>query len=384
MANYSTVFNQLLQQISRFNFQRIVNLYQADKYVKNLKTWNQFIALLYAQISGKESLRDIVEGLKINSLKLYHLGVCSSVKRSTLSDANKNRNFNIYKDLFFLILNQCKNLSNKSKFTFKNKLYSWDATIVNLSLSIFPWAKYQKSKGAIKLHYQYDNNSNIPNFLVITEGKRSELAIAKKFFNIIPDSIYCFDRGYTSYQLYANIDNAKAYFVTKIKKGLKYKVIGQHKKGTIKNGIIRDEIIEVENKTYKNKMRLIMFYDFQKDKRSLILTNNFILAGTTIVNIYKSRWDIEIFFRWIKQNLKIKTFLGTSKNAVMTQIWVAMIYYLLLAYIKYQTRIKSSILYLHRKIKEALMAKLTLIDLLGLSPARIKQIKNIEFEFDFW
>lgn len=383
MSNYSTVFNQLLQQIPRFKFQRIVNSLQADKYVKVLKSWNLFVALLFSQISGKNSIRDIVIGLEVNKQKLYHLGL-PGVKRSTLSYSNKRTDYSVFEKLFYEILSQCKDLCPEKKFRFKNKLYSWDATLIDVCLEVFPWAKYQKSKGAIKLHYQYDNKKEIPDFLVITEGKKSELKVAKKEFKIISDSIYCFDKGYTSYRLYANIDREKAYFVTKLKKGLKYKVVGQHKKGNIKKGILRDEIVEVENKTYKKRLRLIMYYDFERDQRIDLLTNNFKLASATIQKIYKARWQIEIFFRWIKKNLKIKTFLGTSKNAVMNQVWIAMIYYLLLAYIKYKTKTNSSILHLHRRIRAALMARLTLIDLLGVSPAKIQELKIKEIQYSFW
>jgi hypothetical protein len=382
MANYSTLLNDLLNFIPRYSFERIVNSYGADRYVKTLKCWDQLVTLLYAQASGKDTLREIVQGLEINNTKLYHLGL-PYVKRSTLAEANQNRDCGIYESLFYEILKRCKDLTPKHKFRFKNPLYSFDASTIDLCLSAFPWAKFRVTKGAIKLHCLYSHSGDIPEFAVITEGKVSDITVAKSDLSVIPDSIYCFDKAYLDFGLWASIDLQKGYFVTKMKKSIKYKVTGQHTE-TLKKGILSDERIRLKNKKYKGELRLIRFYDSESGIILEFVTNNFKLAPYTITQIYKTRWQIEIFFRWIKQNLKIKSFLGTSKNAVLTQVWVAMIYYLILTYIKYQTKFRSSLLYLHRIVREALMSKLTLIDLLRATPAKILNFKIKEFQHSFW
>jgi len=268
-------------------------------------------------------------------------------------------------------------------FRFKNPLYSFDASTIDLCLSAVPWAKFRVTKGAIKLHCLYSHSGDIPEFAVITEGKVSDITVAKSDLSIIPDSIYCFDKAYLDFGLWASIDLQKGYFVTKMKKSIKYKVTGQHTE-TLKKGILSDERIRLKNKKYKGELRLIRFYDSESGIILEFVTNNFKLAPYTITQIYKTRWQIEIFFRWIKQNLKIKSFLGTSKNAVLTQVWVAMIYYLILTYIKYQTKFRSSLLYLHRIVREALMSKLTVIDLLRATPAKILNFKIKEFQHSFW
>lgn len=382
MANYSTILNQLLQFIPRYYFERIVNSFNADRYVKSLKCWCQLTALLYAQASGKDTLREIVQGLEINDTKLYHLGL-PQVKRSTLADANKNRDYKIYEAVFYKISERCRDLTPRHKFRFKNPLYSLDASVIDLCLNSFPWAKFRHSKGAVKLHCLFNHSGHVPDFAVITEGNIPDVSIAKTHLSVIPDSIYCLDRAYTDLELWTNIDLQKGYFVTKLKCNIRHTVTGQHTDSTRK-GILSDERIKLKNKKYGKELRSVRYYDEETGEITTFVTNNFQLAPHTIVLIYEARWQIEIFFRWIKQNLKIKTFLGTSKNAVLTQIWIAMIYYLILSYIKYQTKFKSSLLYLHRIIKEALLAQLTLIDLLRVTPAKISGYKIKEFQYSFW
>jgi len=220
MANYSTLLNDLLNFIPRYSFERIVNSYGADRYVKTLKCWDQLVTLLYAQASGKDTLREIVQGLEINNTKLYHLGL-PYVKRSTLAEANQNRDCGIYESLFYEILKRCKDLTPKHKFRFKNPLYSFDASTIDLCLSAFPWAKFRVTKGAIKLHCLYSHSGDIPEFAVITEGKVSDITVAKSDLSIIPDSIYCFDKAYLDFGLWTSIDLQKGYFVTKMKKSIK-------------------------------------------------------------------------------------------------------------------------------------------------------------------
>ena len=385
MAHYTTIMNELLNLIPRHRFETIVSNHGGNRYVKRFDCWNQFTVLLYAQSSGKDSLRDIEQAFMVNSNRLYHLGL-PAIKRSTLADANTNRNYCIYENLFYRFLERCKDITPKHKFKFKNPLYSLDATVIDLCLSTFPWAKFRTTKGALKLHYQFDYSGNIPSFLVVTDAKQHEVKVAKKDFDLIPDSIYCVDRGYLDFGWFSRINEAKAYFVTRAKDNLKYSVVGQHKEPN-KKSVLSDEIISLSgyypSQEYPATLRLIGYYDKETDKEFAFLTNNFHLSAFTIAQIYKARWQIEIFFKWIKQNLKIKTFLGTSKNAVLTQIWVAMCYYLLLAYIKYQTKYRYSLFYLHRVIKETLTCRLSIIDLLRAGEKTLPKLKREEFQFSF-
>lgn len=382
MAHYNTILNQLLQLIPRHQFEVLVKNASGNRYVKRFDCWDQLTTLLYAQASGKDSLRDIEQSLSVNDSRLYHLGL-PSIKRSTLAESNQNRSYKMFQDLFYKLLGRCQSLTPKHKFRFKNPLYSLDATFINLCLTSFSWAKYSKTKGAIKLHFGFDHSGYMPNFLVITDATRHDSTIVKKHMDITPDSIYCFDRGYNDFALYHKLHKAKAFFVTRAKKDLKYTITGQHTE-TLKKGILSDESIRLANSKYNTDLRLIRYYDHESGELFAFLTNNFRLAPYTVTQIYKSRWQIEAFFKWIKQNLKIKTFLGTSENAVLTQIWVAMCYYLLLTYIKYQTKYKHSLFYLHRIIRDTLLARLTLIDLLRSSQKKLNRASLDEFQYQFF
>jgi len=386
MAHYTTIMNELLNLIPRHRFETIVKNSSGDCYVKRFGCWNQLTVLLYAQASGRDSLRDIEQTFKVNTERLYHLGL-PAIKRSTLADANTSRDYRIFEGLFYRLLERCKEITPKHKFKFKNPLYTLDATVIDLCLASFPWAKFRTTKGALKLHYQFDYSGQIPSFLVVTDAKHHEVQVAQKNFDILADSIYCFDKGYLDFGWFRRIKEAHSCFVTRAKDNLKYTVIGQHNQAN-KKGVLSDEIISLsgyyQSKDYPDKLRLIRYYDKETDKTLVFLTNNFGLCALTIAQIYKARWQIEIFFKWIKQNLKIKTFLGTSKNAVLTQIWVAMCYYLLLAYIKYQSRYKYSLFYLHRVIKETLLSRFTLIDLLRASERILPRLKDTEAQFAFW
>jgi len=375
---------QLQTLIPRHRFESLVNGLLGNYYVKHFTCWNQLTVMLYAQASGKDSLRDIQNSLLAQGDKLYHLGI-KSVRRSTLADANRKRPFHIFEQLFYELLDRCKSITPHHRFKFKNPLHILDATLIDLCLSTFPWAKFQTTKGALKLHYQYNHAGQIPTFMVVTEGKRHEVAIASSCFPIISDSIYCVDKAYTDYNWFYSINKQRAFFVTRARKNMKYALIGQQQPN-MKN-IISDQIIMLsgpaKKEEYPDPLRLIQYYDKDEDRIFVFLTNNFSLSAYTISQIYKSRWQIEIFFKWIKQNLKIKTFLGTSKNAVLTQIWIAMCYFLLLAYIKYQTKYKYTLFYLHKIIRETLLERLNLVDLLNLDDKLLPKIKNTEQQLYF-
>lgn len=368
-----TIFGELLKLLPRHHFDRAVEEWCGDRYVKKFTTWQQLITMLYSQIGQKDSLRDIATGLTAHAARWYHLGL-SGVSKSTLADANNRRDYRIFESLFYNLMRRCKDLTPKHRFRFNNPLYSIDATTIDLCLSMFPWAKFRTAKGAIKMHCLYDHPGALPTFIIVTDGKKHDVRVAKEHeFPLVPDSIVSVDKAYVDYKWLRSLQDKGVWFVTRAKRNIDYVVVGQHvAKG---KGILSDERIALQGpltKTYyPDDLRLIRFHDDARNKTLVFLTNNFKLAASTIAQIYKSRWQIELFFKWIKQNLKIKSFLGTSKNAVLTQVWVAMCYYLLLSYIKYQTKFGNSLLYLSRVIRETLFERKTLIDILTLRPERL-------------
>jgi len=381
MAHSNTLFHELLKLVPRHQFDTIVKSHGGDRYVKRFNCWQQFTTLLYAQAADKDSLREIEQGMQVNDPRLYHLGL-TPVKRSTLSDANRNRPSEIFQVLFYKLVERCQTLTPKHKFKFKNPLYNWDATLISLCLSLFPWSKLGQTKGALKLHVQLNHGGHIPDFIVASPAFNHESMVVKRSFKITADSIYCFDRGYWDYSLFRRIHNAKAFFVTRTKETMKYTVTGQHS-NTLKNGVLSDEIIQLTNDQYQKELRLVRYFDNESGELFEFLTNNFHLSASTIAKIYQARWQIEAFFKWVKQNLKIKTFLGTNQNAVLSQIWVAMCYFLLLAYIKFQTKFQKSLFYLHKLVQDALFSPLTIVDLLTASQRKLERFKTNEFQFEF-
>lgn len=378
------IFNQILNFIPYNRFDMLVKQFNADKYVKYFTCEQQLTVLLYFIITGKDSLRDIILGLSSHQSKLYHIGL-SKICRSTLSDANNKRDYRIYEGLFYHILEKCRSVTPHHKFKFTNPLYSIDSTTIDLCLSVFPWAKFRKKKGAIKLHCRLDHSGEIPDFIVITDGKKHDSKVAWNF-PITSDSIYVIDRGYIEFKWLYNIEELKAFWVTRMKSNLQYEITGQHKP-PVGKGIISDQKIRLTglhtSLYYPKEIRMIKFYDEEKNKFLVFLTNNFELDAETIAQIYKSRWQIELFFKWIKQNLKIKTFLGTSQNAVLTQVWIAMCYFLIVAYIKYQTKYGHSMLELARLFRETLFERASIIDILNLNIKRIDKLKKFDYELTF-
>ena len=378
MRKLETIFGELLKLVPRYQFEKAVKQYQGDRYVKSYTTWHQYITILFSQVKQKDSIRDIVTGLEANESRWYHLGL-TGIHRSTFSDANNKRSFQIFEDLFYHLLSRCKDLTPKHRFKFKNELYSIDASVIDLCLSVFPWAKFRKTKGAIKMHCLYDHSGALPSFVTITDGKKHDVTVAKGTgFPLSPDSIVSIDRAYIDYKWLNSLDETRVWFVTRAKSNIDCIVTGQHPVSG--KGVRKDQTILLTGTRTKNyypkELRMIEFYDEKTQKHLTFLTNNMKLAASTIATIYKSRWQIELFFKWIKQNLKIKSFLGTSKNAVMTQIWVAMSYYLLLTYIKYQTKYTHSLLTLSRLIRETLFERKNLIDILTLKPERLLAVQD--------
>lgn len=391
MENSITILSQLLSLLPKKAFNRLVGQHNGDRYVKKLTAWNQFVLLLYAQASCKDSLREIETGINTHSNSFYHLGI-KSAARSSLSYANKTRDYEIFEKLFYLLFKQFKGVVSASQFKFNNPLYIIDSTTVSLCLSLFNWAKYGRTKGAIKLHTILDSTTMVPEVINITVGKSSDISAAKQidFSWLKAGSIIVFDRGYIDYKWWSNFDQKGITFVSRTKKNQNIFVIGQHDKDILEKGILADERVAFGSfgafDKYEKDLRRIRYFDEKTQKEYEFLTNNFELKAKQIADIYKNRWQIELFFKWVKQNLKIKTFLGTSKNAVMTQIWIAMIYYLFLSYLKFQTKFSKSLLVLTRMIREVLMFKRSLIDLLSLDEDTIYKFKSQEFDpqLSFW
>ena len=365
---YYSIFQQLFNFIPRYRFEKSIKELSGDHYKKKFSTNQQFLTCLYAQITGKDSLREVERGLIANHNRLYHLGM-TAVAKSTLADAMNRRNPKMFEALFNEILDRAMACAPGHKFRFHNPLHAIDSTTIDLCLNQYDWAHYRKHKGAIKLHTELDLSGNLPCFVVMSNGKMSDIRAAKENIPIVPDSIYTFDKGYYDLAWFKLISDSGAFFVTRVKDNAQIEVIGQHGEANTTLGIIHDEIIRYTGyqteKKYPDDLRLIEFFDEETDKTYRFVTNNFKLASSTIAGIYKQRWQIELFFKWIKQNLKIKSFLGTSENAVMTQIWVALIHYLIVAYIKFLNHIDLSLTEITDRIRDTLMQNLSLLEVLS-------------------
>jgi Transposase DDE domain/Domain of unknown function (DUF4372) len=340
MNKFSSVFGQMLQIISRHEFYKAVMETGAERKAKGFTCWQQFVAMLFCQLGQAHSLREITGGLATCLGKLKHLGVESAPNRSTLSYANEHRPWQLYERVFYGLLDRCRGLTQgEKKFRFKNKLFSLDATVIELCASLFEWAKFRQTKGAVKLHLLLDHDGYLPVFAHITEGKVHEVNIAREVF-LPRGSIVVIDRGYVDYELFSRWTEQGVYFVTRQKDNADYRVIEQRQLPYGRN-ILKDEVIELRGFYSQQKcgyrLRRIEVWDGENEQVIVILTNHLTFGSTTIASIYRERWQIEIFFKTIKQNLRIKTFVGTSSNAVMIQIWTALIAILLLKYLKFRS-----------------------------------------------
>ena len=381
MAYYNTILGQFVTAISRDHFQIIVNRYKGDYRVHNFSCWAQLIVMIYAQIDDKESLRDLETGILSKKKFFRQLGV-ENAPRSTISHTNSKRNWKIYRDLFQELVKLCQENSPKHSFRFDHDLQALDATTIKLCLKLFPWAKFRRRKGALKIHTLYKYSGEIPSFINITDGKTHEIRVAREL-NFEPDSITVFDRAYIDFSWLYSIHKKLAYWLTRAKRNLSYVVVRKPDRSlpplsatARKRGVLKDQMIRIVGRRAKDipiELRLVTYYDAEKKETFQYLTNIFHLSAWTVTQIYKARWDIEIFFKWIKQHLKIKTFLGTSETAVYTQIWIAMITYLLLAYIKHSMKSEFSLLQIHRLIRENMFERIRLVELLQMSKCKASQ-----------
>lgn len=345
MKKCNSIFGQILKLFPRTQFEIFVKETASARFNKGFSCWTQFVAMLFCQLGQAHSLREICGGLATSLGKMVHLGLKKAPSRSTLAYANQHRPWQLYEKLFYHLLDLCrKQIGPRHKFRFKNKLLSFDASVIDLCLGLFDWAHYRRTKGAIKLHLLLDHAGYLPQFLHVTEGKVHEVNVLKEI-SLSPGTIVAIDRGLVDYQLWAQWCDQKVSFVTRLKSNAAYQVV-ESKPVLEKKNIVKDQIIKLSGFYSAQKcphfLRIVEIYDPEKDQNMIFVTNNFKLAARTIADIYKDRWQIELFFKTIKQNLRIKTFVGTTFNAVMIQIWTALIAILILKYLKAKSKINWS------------------------------------------
>ena len=341
------IFSQIMSYIPKYEFNKCVSRYRGNHKVKSFTCWEQFLCMAFAQITYRESLREIVTCLHALNNKLYHMGFRSKVSKSTLADANEKRDWRIYADFAQILIHQARHLykNHDLGINLKETVYALDSSTIDLCLSLFPWALFRKRKGAIKLHSLLDLRGNIPSFIKITDGKVHDVNILDELIPE-PGSFYILDRAYLDFVRLYYLQQSFSFFVIRSKKNLQFRRLYSHPidKST---GVKCDQTIVLtgfySSKHYPDKLRRVKFYDIESGKTLTFLTNNFNLPALTIAQLYKSRWQIEIFFKWIKQHLRIKSFYGTSENAVKTQIWIAITVYVLIAIIKKQLNISISL-----------------------------------------
>jgi len=366
MFKSKTVLLQMQSLISGYDFKKLVIEHNGDKSVKTFTTRNLLSVMLYVHMTSKQSLRDIVDSLTSKRNLWYHLGL-KSLSRNNLSQALKNRSSEIFEKTFYELLYRLRNervFVKDIRFKFKLPVKTFDSTTISLCLSLFDWATFRKKKGGIKLHMMFNNREQIPEFVNISEAGRHDVSAADKF-PIKSNSIYVFDKGYICFKFLEKISKNKAFFVTRTKTNTRYRIVKRQQK--TQSCIKADWVVKFcsyKSKDYPEKLRVVRYYDQETKKIYEFMTNNFALSAKTIADIYKSRWDIELFFKWIKQNLKVKTFIGTSENAVKIQIWTAMIAYLLTEFIRFKSRTSFTILKTFRILSENILCNADIHELL--------------------
>jgi hypothetical protein len=334
---FSSVFSQILNSFPRSEFEQRVREHKAERHARGFSCWEQFVAMLFCQLGKAQSLREICDGLASSEGKLSHLGLQHSPARSTLSYANAHRPWRLFESLFYDLIGHVSSWAPKHKFRFKNKLLSLDATTLDLCASLFDWAKFRRTKGGVKLHLLLDHDGYLPRYCLISEAKTYEIEMAR-YLDFPPDSILVFDRAYNDFQWFYNLTARGIWFVTRTKKGIRYEVL--RSRPVDGNRILSDEEIYLVKEfagVNWEPLRRIAIRD-EKGKTIVFLTNNMTLAASTIAAIYKDRWSIEIFFKAIKQHLRIKTFVGTSPNALHIQVWTALIAIAMLKYLQFRCR----------------------------------------------
>jgi hypothetical protein len=342
------IFSQIMSLISHKQFQTIVDRHSGDYRVRDFSCWNQFLYMAFGQLTHRDSMSDTILCLKANANKMYHLGIGKVVSLSTITRANENRSYKIYEELAMMLIKEANQLCIKDNFLeieFEGNVFALDATTIDLCLSTFYWASFRKAKGGIKLHTQLDLKTSIPQFILFSTASVHDVNLLDTI-DFESNSFYIMDKGYIDYQRLYMINQSDAFFVTRAKDNMSYRRLYSNQKDK-SSGILFDQIIKLNNyyasKDYPEKMRMIKYYDSITGNTLIFITNNFDLKATEISQLYKNRWDIELFFKWIKQHLKIKIFWGHSENAVKTQIWIAVSTYVLVVIAKKKFSLENTL-----------------------------------------
>ncbi len=369
MLKVASIFSQILGQVSRIDFQKLVVKHGAERHAKGFRSWTQFVAMLFCHLARAESLREICYGLSCCNGKLLHLGVTRLPNKSTLSYANEHRSSELFRDMFWMLMDQFRasgklGVPGAKKFRFKNKLLLFDSTTISLCLSLFPWADFRRYKGGVKLHVLLEQGDYMPSFVHITEARTHD-SKAAHLLSLPEGSIIALDRAYIDFGLFRKWTEQKVFFVTRMKKNASY-VVAERRKAPKNSNVLKDEIIRLSGvntwEKYPLPLRRIVVWD-EKNKREVVLLSNHLKFGaTTISAIYKERWQIEVFFKTLKQNLKVKTFIGVSENALRIQIWTALISLLMIKWLHYLSKAGWSLsnmavmirlnLFTHRNLKK--------------------------------
>lgn len=368
-----TIFSQIMDFMPVYEFQKCVERYNGNYKVKSFSCLDQYLCLAFAQLTYRESLRDIEACLRAAHNKLYHLGIRGQVSRNTLANANQIRDWRIYADFARALIQTARRLYAEEDFgvQLKQTVYALDSTVIDLCLSLFPWAKFRKHKGAVKLHTLVDLRGNIPVTVIVTPGKVHDVNILDEL-PVEAGAIYIMDRGYLDFARLYKIQQSAAFFLTRAKSNFKFGRLYSMPidKAT---GIQCDQIVQLEGFytkiDYPERLRRIKYFDVKTNKRLVFLTNNFILSATTIAELYRCRWQVELFFKWLKQHLRIKAFYGTSENAVKTQIWIAISTYVLVAIVKKQLKLRQSLYTILQILSISLFEKMPILQLFSADNA---------------
>jgi hypothetical protein len=361
-----TIFSQLMSFLPHKDFQKCVHRYQGDRKTSSFTTFDQFLSMAFAQLTYRESLRDIQECLRAVPSKLYHMGIRSPIAKSTLADANENRDWRIFADFAQVLITRARHLYADTDFGSELKeaaLYALDSSTIDLCLSLFPWAKFRRAKGAIKLHTLLNLRGNIPEFIHVSDGKLGDVNVLDLIVPQ-PGAFYIMDRGYLDFARLYTLHHEHAFFVIRSKKGFRFQRRYSHPIDK-ESGILFDQTIFLTGfysaKDYPVSLRRVGYYDAEKAKRLVFMTNNFDLPPLTIAQLYRLRWQVELFFKWIKQHLRIKAFYGTSENAVKTQIWISIAVYVLVAIVKKELRLEQSLYTILQVVSVTLFEKVPIL-----------------------
>ena len=369
MNSGRTLFAQLMDFVSPYEFRKCVDRYQGHYKVQSFTCWDQFLCMAFAQLTYRESLRDIQACLRVAQPKLYHMGFRGTVARNTLAHANEMRDWRIYADFAQGVITTARTLYAAEDFgvALEQAAYALDATVIDLCLALFPWAKFRKRKAAVKLHTLLDLRGNIPSVLFITPGRVHDVNILDQLA-IEAGAFYILDRGYVDFARLYRLHQARGFFVTRAKRNFRFRYL-ESRAVDRTTGVRSDQIIRLHGfyskRSYPDRLRRVRYYDADKRKWLVFLTNNFALPAVQIAQLYKCRWQVELFFKWIKQHLRIKAFYGTSENAVKTQIWIAIAVYVLVAIVKKRLKLEASLYTILQILSVSLFEKISLAEALA-------------------